>query len=259
MTNNWQWSRSFALLSVLIVGAAAAQEKPVRTTTKRPADSLNRMREKWLEVGKTLQQKEAVQMFVGMARGSGMGPGGGWFHPAESRYDWSWLAKRHSVPTNKSVAASDFRGTKDWFTRLDRDRSGDLSADDFDWSDKSEFLRSAQASQQVARRIDANSNGRVTKAEWSKFFEAVSNGKDYLTPEDLVKAMIPPKTKDKGPSIYVLIKGLLNQELGSFKEGPKIGEPAPDFFLRTHDGNATVALSSYRDKMPVVLVFGSFT
>ena len=38
------------------------------------------------------------------------------------------------------------------------------------------------------------------------------------------------------------------------------GEMAPDFTLRTaQDRNRRVALSSYRDVRPVVLVFGSYT
>jgi hypothetical protein len=37
------------------------------------------------------------------------------------------------------------------------------------------------------------------------------------------------------------------------------GDPAPDFTLKTVDGSRQVALSSFRGKQPVVLVFGSYT
>ena len=40
---------------------------------------------------------------------------------------------------------------------------------------------------------------------------------------------------------------------------PKVGEPAPDFMLKTPDGKRSVQLSSFRGKRPVVLVFGSYT
>lgn len=42
--------------------------------------------------------------------------------------------------------------------------------------------------------------------------------------------------------------------------GPKVGEAAPDFELKTlADPNVTVGLSSFKDKKPVVLIFGSYT
>lgn len=37
------------------------------------------------------------------------------------------------------------------------------------------------------------------------------------------------------------------------------GEMAPDFVLKTQDHEQEVSLSSFRDKQPVVLVFGSYT
>lgn len=41
--------------------------------------------------------------------------------------------------------------------------------------------------------------------------------------------------------------------------GPKPGEAAPDFTLKTPDGKSTVKLSSFRDRKPVVLIFGSWS
>jgi hypothetical protein len=38
-----------------------------------------------------------------------------------------------------------------------------------------------------------------------------------------------------------------------------VGEPAPDFNLRTADKRGRVSLSSFRGQKPVVLVFGSYT
>ena len=39
----------------------------------------------------------------------------------------------------------------------------------------------------------------------------------------------------------------------------KVGSEAPDFSLATLDQKSTVQLSGFRDKKPVVLVFGSYT
>ena len=61
------------------------------------------------------------------------------------------------------------------------------------------------------------------------------------------------------PSPQILLKGLFEGEIGSFREGPSVGRLAPDFRLKLHDGDKEVSLSDYRGKKPVVLVFGSFT
>ena len=39
----------------------------------------------------------------------------------------------------------------------------------------------------------------------------------------------------------------------------KVGDPAPDFKLRTVDGKREVRLSEFRGQRPVVLIFGSYT
>ncbi len=39
----------------------------------------------------------------------------------------------------------------------------------------------------------------------------------------------------------------------------KVGTLAPDFELKVLDGEGTMKLSSFRDKRPVVLIFGSYT
>jgi hypothetical protein len=102
------------------------------------------------------------------------------------------------------------------------------------------------------------SNGRVSHAEWEAFFARASKGKGYLTPDDLRAALQPPPPSP-GPSPLVLLQGLLAGELGSFHDGPRVGEPAPDFTLKTFDGKRTVRLSGFRGHKAVVLVFGSFT
>ncbi len=39
----------------------------------------------------------------------------------------------------------------------------------------------------------------------------------------------------------------------------KVGDPAPEFKLKSADGKREVQLSSFKGKRPVVLVFGSYT
>ena len=40
---------------------------------------------------------------------------------------------------------------------------------------------------------------------------------------------------------------------------PQVGDPAPDFELSDVNGKNTVALSQFRKKKPVALIFGSYT
>lgn len=40
---------------------------------------------------------------------------------------------------------------------------------------------------------------------------------------------------------------------------PKVGDTAPTFTLKSHDGKSETSLASFRGKKPVVLFFGSYT
>ena len=43
------------------------------------------------------------------------------------------------------------------------------------------------------------------------------------------------------------------------RRAPQVGEPAPDFTLKTVDGQAAITRSAHHAGKPLVLVFGSFT
>jgi hypothetical protein len=43
------------------------------------------------------------------------------------------------------------------------------------------------------------------------------------------------------------------------RPAPAVGDSAPEFSLKTLDGKETYALSQFRGKQPVVLIFGSYT
>src|SRR5579875_2104181 len=61
---------------------------------------------------------EAVRMLIAILRGSQMGPGEGWFGPAQSRYSWKWLAKRCGVdPAQRAIPRKQFPGPDTWFAR----------------------------------------------------------------------------------------------------------------------------------------------
>jgi hypothetical protein len=63
----------------------------------------------------------------------------------------------------------------------------------------------------------------------------------------------------QGPSKLTLLKGLYRQEIGSLQAGPKLNAVAPDFTLKTVDGDKEITLSNLVGEKPVVLIFGNFT
>ncbi len=166
-------------------------------------------------------QPENVRMLVCILRGSRMGPNEGWFGPSQTRFTWSWLATAHKIdPAKETISRTAFKGTDAAFTCLDRDQDGVLSANDLEWSDK---------------------------------FKP-KNGDPALKPKGTKKdAPTPPKMKQ------MILKGFFDGDIGSWCEGPQLGERAPDFTLPTPEGKKSITLSRSFGQMPVVLVFGSFT
>ena len=207
---------------------------------------------------------EAVRMLVAVLKGSQLNGTDGWFGPAESRYGWKWLADRHGVdPKTGAVARDAFRGPAALFDALDRGGDGKITADDLDWSDRHPYVMQANVLNRAFRRLDASGDGRLTRAELDEAFKRIADGKDHFTADDLRRAMIPRGPNGfgpgDGPSVPMLVKGLYAGELGSIQEGPKVGDPAPDFDLKTADGAGTVRLSKEVGKKPVFIVFGNFT
>lgn len=68
----------------------------------------------------------------------------------------------------------------------------------------------------------------------------------------VVATLVALPAVSQSPNRSGTIPGRSNQSL-------QVGEPAPDFNLRTKDGKMQVQLSSFRGKRPVVIIFGSYT
>jgi AhpC/TSA family/EF hand len=210
-----------------------------------------------------LKKVEAIEMLSAIVAGGDMGPNSAWFHPAQSRYSWKWLAERYDKNGDGKITPEEFSGPEKLFARLDRDGDGTITADDFDWTERSPYVRQLMSAGQMLRTLGGDNGGKITREDWEKTFERISQGKGFITPEDLRGRMFPPPARGPagppgGPTPMILLQGLLDGDIGSPFEGPNVGSRAPDFRLKTYDGKGQIALSDLRGK-PVVLVFGSFT
>ena len=207
---------------------------------------------------------EFLDMFHAILGGSQLGPGEGWFKPSRTRYSWEWLRGRFDANGDGRLTVAELGGDRALFAALDRDGDGAVTADDLDWSDSAAYFRQLGVARQFLRRADTNEDGKVSKAEWAALFDRVANGKDNIDPEGVRRLLFPPTPTRKGgppggPSKAVLLMGFLTGELGSGAEGPKIDAVAPDFTLKSPDGQTTISLGQFHGKKPVVLIFGSFT
>ena len=206
---------------------------------------------------------EGVKMYVSILKGEKMAAGQGWFGPAAARFSWSWLADRHGIAADGQLKKENFRGSPDWFDRLDRTRDGKLSADEFDWSDRNPWVQQSYMINRLFRKMDPTGDGQLTREEWNVFFDRIADGKETISSDDLRDAWLTGAgsgfSPGDVPSREILLKGLFSGEVGSLEEGPDLDAAAPEFELPTHDGLRTVKLSDHFGKKPVVLVFGNFT
>ncbi len=208
------------------------------------------------------QPPESVRMLLAITRGSNMGPGDGWFGPADARYNWKWLADKHGVAIGDAIPKEKFQGSERGFDRLDRNKDGRITADDLDWSDKNSWVQQANIVNRLFRKIDAQRDSNVTREEWLEFFNTATAGGEALRAErlrDLLLAGGSGFSPGDAPSKETLIRGLFSGEIGSLNEGPKLNARAPDFALLTHDGSRTIRLADVVGSQPVVLTFGNST
>jgi glutathione peroxidase-family protein len=89
------------------------------------------------------------------------------------------------------------------------------------------------------RLIDLNEDKWISIEEYNRFFANLDQNKDGFVNEKEITDFMKKKQEDES--------------------GPAVGEEAPDFELRTLEGDRVVKLSDFRGKKPVVLVFGSYT
>lgn len=211
------------------------------------------------------ERAEWVDMLIDIVGGSHLGPNDGWFRRAlaQTRFGWQQVAKSYDRNGDEEIARCEYPGSDADFARLDRNQSGAIDEDDFDFSPHALAPTPGLA---LFMRADRNSDGRLTPAELTAFFKRCDQDhQGFASLMDVQEAFRPGKplkgssTGPDGPKADTLIRGLFRQEIGSLQPGPAVGEIAPDFTLKTTDGKSELTLSTLIGPKPVVLIFGNVT
>jgi alkylhydroperoxidase family enzyme/alkyl hydroperoxide reductase subunit AhpC len=206
---------------------------------------------------------EGAKMLLSIVQGSQMGPGEGWFGPAQSKYNFEWLSQTCGQQVVNDVTKEHFDGPEDLFRVLDRNRDGRIQPMDLDWSPSNPMVEQAYQLNRIFRRIDSKGEGAITREQWNALFEKAADGEEVLTAENFTGTLLAgftgAFTPGDRPTPEQLIRGFFAGEIGSPLEGPQIGQQAPWFKLRRVQGEGAIELSSLIGEKPVVLVFGNFT
>ena len=160
---------------------------------------------------------------------------------AQDRMDpWTRL-QRMDADGDGKVSREEFRGPDRFWERLDADADGFVTEEE-----AKAMRRGAQGGPggrvgdggAAARAFDADGDGKVTEAEWSRFFATADvNGDGVLDREELAAALGGRSYNDTAP---------------------KVGDAAPGVKAKAAADGREVDLSGAGDR-PTVLVFGSWT
>ena len=282
----WKRSTIGVILLVSVFAAMAGSEEPKRTT---PSDQPNGREKQLGPIASTnlnvdqlkdaqtaalaadfleknyagAKQPESFRMLLAALRGAeSVGPHDGWFGPANSRFTWQRLAGRHGVnPASGSISREQFRGPDSFFKRLDRNGDGRITADDLDWSERNPWVQQSSLVTRLFRRMNTKGDGKLTREDLDELFKKTSQGKDFVTSDDLRHFLLLPGGYLPGdaPTTPVMVRSLFAGELGSLNEGPRLEEKAPDFTLKSIDTKSSIQLSKLIGPKPVMIVLGNFT
>jgi hypothetical protein len=207
---------------------------------------------------------EARAMLESILRGEMVSINTGWFPLAtpQTRWEWDDVAAAYDADGSHSVSAGEFAGSEADFARLDRNRDGEFTSEDLDYFTDAGIKSPGR---QLFTIIDQDWDGMLTRDELNAWFDARDvDGHGYLAMDDIRDENLtdpraqPQQQRPEHPSVSTLLLSLRNQEMGSLQPGPGLDEIAPDFTLRTLDGEV-VTLSQEVGDLPIVLIFGNVT
>src|SRR5262249_29739615 len=109
------FSRGIHVLLLALAGVVAGSLVRPATAADPPARrTVNRLLNPgfyWDMLGQgaaRILRPEIVEMLMAIAQGSDMGPGDGWFHAGQSRFDWDWLRARCDADHNGTITRKEF-------------------------------------------------------------------------------------------------------------------------------------------------------
>jgi Iodothyronine deiodinase/EF hand len=257
----------FTLLAALPPSTTLADDGPP-PAPKAPPNAVRVLEVFWPS------HPESVAMLADILQGSRLGPTDGWFRKAvaKTRFDARGMIARFDKDGDGRVDADEFVGSARDFARLDRNHDGAITPADFDFSANA---LAPSPGMTLFMRADRDGDGKVTKAELDAFFNrADSDARGFLSLDDAKAIFAPPsppapanakimknRPAPAAPPLtkWTLLKGLYRQEIGSLQPGPDLNAVAPDFTLKTVDGQQEITLSKLVGPKPVVLIFGNFT
>lgn len=245
-------------------------EKPVEVQIERPAELTPEAQQVADELRDMLPaDSEARAMLDAIVNGSRLGPGEGWFEMAvsQTRYPWDRVSQLYDANSNGRINLKEFDGNREDFERLNQDSDRVITESDFDWSKHS---LTPSPGLMLFYQADQDSNGKVTREEFSNLFTSLDVGlHGFLSLDELRNQFVTPSKRPQEsqgqrekradePSPSQLVLALKRQEIGSLQPGPNVEDSAPNFSLKSLDGKE-VNLAEEIGERPIVLIFGNFT
>ena len=103
------------------------------------------------------------------------------------------------------------------------------------------------------RLLDTDKDGKLSKEELENAVRLLQRDKNKDGKLDLSELLTSKDGRRRGEVITPAAKGERQQDQ------LRVGDEAPDFTLPDKTGKREIALSSFRDQKPVVLIFASYT
>jgi Ca2+-binding EF-hand superfamily protein len=158
---------------------------------------------------------------------------------------------------------------KERFDQMDADKDGKLSKDELSRAAPRGGRQPAPGNsgpgggspQEVLfRLLDDNRDGKLSADELAnpaRIIEKLDADKNGSLDEKELAAAVRPAGRSSGGRPGEVITPAAKGERHA--DTLEVGDLAPDFSLPTQDGKSEIRLSSFRGKVPVVLVFASYT